>query len=307
MTGQAVQAGQLTASVLGTATALHVVHVSACPDSGPACAAGGVPPYLHDQWIEVAELRPVLEWGLTPNASVEAQLPVRAVRSSITYRQLDGTPFTPPDPTLHHRNETLAGPGDGWLSARGALMAGPVRVGGRVGTTLPFGRTEENPFALGEAGLQHQHVQFGTGTFNPLLGADATWSAGALGVRGYGQFQWVPWANAQGYQAGNRLAGGALAEWSVAPALQLSAGADVLHEAPERWDGVVQQDGNLGRTDVLVGAGAVLEVDAGRFGLNARVPVYQHYVGGEDHGGQLTYPVVVQLSWTRGFDVRAGQ
>jgi len=307
MTGEAAQAGQLTASLLGTGTAVHVVHVSACPDSGPACATGAVPPYLHDQWLEVTELRPVLGWGFTPNVGVEAQVPVRAVRSRITYRQLDGTPFTPPDADLHHRTETLAGPGDAWLTLRGSLHAGPVRLSARLGTTLPSGRTEENPFSLGEAGLRHQHVQFGTGTFNPLTGTEVAWDAGGLAVRGYAQAQWVPAPNEHGYQAGHRLSAGALVEWSALPWLQLQGGADVLSEAPERWDGVVQQDGNLGRTDVLVGGGAALTTkDAGRWGLSARVPVYQHYLGNEDHGGQLTYPVVVQVAWTRAFGIPAG-
>jgi len=208
-----VKAGQLTASVFASGTSLRVVHVSTCPDSGPACATGEVPPCQHDPDVEVAELRPVLELGLTPNLSVEAQLPVRLVRSRITYRRLDGTPFTPDDAELHHRNETLGGPGDAWLSGRAALTRGDV--------------------------------------------------------------------------------------W-------LSAGVDLRSEAPERWGGVVQQDGNVGRTDVLVGGGAAVLTDAGRWGLSARVPAYQHYLGGEDHGGQLTYPVVVQVPWTRGWDVAAG-
>jgi hypothetical protein len=305
MSGQAVQAGQLTASVFASGTALRVLHVSACPDSGPACAAGEVPPYLHDQDVEVAEVRPVLEYGLTQHLSVEAQLPVRAVRSRITYRQLDGTPFTPPNADLHHRNETLAGPGDAWLSGRAAWQLGAVWVSGRLGATLPLGRTEENPFALGEAGIEHQHVQFGTGTVNVLAGADAAWRPGPLSVRGYGQVLWVPAPNGRGYQAGNRLAAGALAEWTLKP-LQLSAGLDVVSEAPERWDGGVQQDGNVGRTDLLVGGGVAVLTDAGRWGLTARVPVYQHYLRTEDDGGQLTYPVVLQLSWSRGFELGRG-
>ena len=31
--------------------------------------------------------------------------------------------------------------------------------------TLPLGRTVEDPFALGDMGLPHEHSQFGTGTF----------------------------------------------------------------------------------------------------------------------------------------------
>ena len=298
-----MRAGQLTASVFATGTALNTLHVSACPDAGPACALGEVPPYLHDQDVTVGELRALLELGLTPNLGVEAQLPVRVVRSAITYRRLDGTPFTPANADLHHRNETLAGPGDGWLSGRAAWSAGALGFSGRLGITLPLGRTEENPFALGSAGISHQHVQFGTGTFNVLAGADAAWSPGPWSVRGYGQAQWVPTANARGYQAGNRLGAGLLAEWTTRP-LQVSAGVDVVSEAPERWDGVVQQDGNVGRTDLLVGAGAAVLLDNGRWGLTARVPVYQWYARSRDPGERLTYPLVLQVAWTRGFGLQ---
>ena len=38
----------------------------------------------------------------------------------------------------------------------------------RIGTTIPFGKTEEDPWKLGDAGLKHLHIQFGTGTFNPI-------------------------------------------------------------------------------------------------------------------------------------------
>ena len=38
----------------------------------------------------------------------------------------------------------------------------------RIGATIPFGKTEEDPWKLGDAGLKHLHIQFGTGTFNPI-------------------------------------------------------------------------------------------------------------------------------------------
>ena len=71
----------------------------------------------------------------------------------------------------HHRNETYVGPTDsdvllgyrtqGVLAENDFLMA-------RIGTTIPFGKTEENPWILGDKGLKHLHIQFGTGTFNPI-------------------------------------------------------------------------------------------------------------------------------------------
>ena len=58
---------------------------------------------------------------------------------------------------IHHRNETYIGPTDadvllgyrtqGVLTENDFLMA-------RIGTTIPFGKTEENPWILGDKGLK---------------------------------------------------------------------------------------------------------------------------------------------------------
>ncbi|MBI4229968.1 MAG: hypothetical protein HY608_03950, partial [Planctomycetes bacterium] len=47
----------------------------------------------------------------------------------------------------------------------------------RLGVALPTGQTERNPFHLGDAGIRHQHIQFGNGTVDPLLraGYSSTW------------------------------------------------------------------------------------------------------------------------------------
>lgn len=38
-----------------------------------------------------------------------------------------------------------------------------------VGVSLPFGQTERDPFKAGDEGREHLHIQFGTGTVDPLL------------------------------------------------------------------------------------------------------------------------------------------
>ena len=37
------------------------------------------------------------------------------------------------------------------------------------GSSLPVGKTEDNPLTAGIEGHKHLHIQFGTGTFDPLL------------------------------------------------------------------------------------------------------------------------------------------
>ena len=72
---------------------------------------------------------------------------------------------------IHHRDETYTGLSDldfflgykldGLFKTNDLLFM-------RLGTTIPTGRTEENPWKLGDAGIEHLHIQFGTGTFNPI-------------------------------------------------------------------------------------------------------------------------------------------
>ena len=72
---------------------------------------------------------------------------------------------------IHHRNETYTGLADSDLflgyKVRGLLKTGDALFT-QLGTTIPIGKTEENPWKLGDEGIKHLHIQFGTGTFNPL-------------------------------------------------------------------------------------------------------------------------------------------
>ncbi len=275
------------------ATQVNVVHESHCPDIGPICQQRDEPPQLHDQDFTVAELRAIVEHGLTEALGVEVQLPLRLSDTTVRFRRLDGTPVELDYVNIHHRNETLFGLGDPWVQGRYGFALGDWRLTARAGVSLPLGNTVENPFALGAAGLEHQHVQFGSGTVQPLLGLELQRGGDGWGARAWTQAQLALVENRQGFRPGHRLAGGVGGEVRLVDTLRVSAGADVAHEQPERWDGLVQQDGNLGRTDVLVGGGLQWDVRDVRLGLTLRVPVYSHIIG---HHGQLEYPGLLNLS-----------
>lgn len=275
------------------ATRVHVTHEEECPDIGPICQVRPEPPQIHDQHFTVAELRASVEHAFTDALGVEVQLPLRMSATTVQFRALDGTPLVLDYTNIHHRDETLLGLGDPWLMGRYAFALGEVRLSARAGVSLPLGDTVENPFALGKAGLAHQHIQFGSGTVQPLLAlaAERTWDGWS--ARAWGQAQLSLLENRHGYRAGNRLGLGMAGEARLVGTLRASVGADVAYEAPERWDGLVQQDGNLGRTDVLVGGGLHWGVGDVRLGLTLRVPVYSHVIG---HHGQLEYPGLLSLS-----------
>jgi hypothetical protein len=290
---------ELTLALNLTATTMHVVHAEACPEIGPICAERAEPPQLHDQRFYVAELRPILAFGISEWLGAELQLPVRVVKTTIVFRRLDGTRFEPDYQNIHHRDETLYGFADPWLLGRSTWTRDALTLTGRAGLGIPLGSTEEDPFARGRAGLSHQHIQFGTGTLYPVLALDAELRQGALGLSGYGQALLFLYENQHGYRAGNRFMGGLAAELQVVPRLWIGAGGDVLNEQPERWQGVVQQDGNVGRTDVLVGGTLRYAFGAVTASASVKVPVYQHFIDTGDHEGdasQLTYPAIVNLA-----------
>lgn len=251
-------------------------------------------PYLHDLRLHLFELRLFTDVALHENVTLETQLPVRVTSTSIVFKQFDGSVFTPAEGNIHHRTETLFGFGDAWLMANGHVTAGGFRLTARLGVTLPIGTIEANPFALGDEGKQHQHIQFGTGTFNPLTGLEVSRAFGPVTLLANGQAVWMAYANANGYRGGHRITGTLRADLQLGPVRPI-LGFDVLHEQPETWNGVVQQDGNLGRTDLLISAGLTWNVNAlTSVTLLARIPFFHHFINGSEHE-QLTYPVVLTL------------
>jgi len=134
---------------------------------------------LHDHVVELDFVRTELslEYTFKTNWTVWLRVPydIKIQTASINYLE----PVTQYEREAilrnrdnHHRNETYTGISDfplllarrinGFLSKKGRLDIA-------LGTSLPLGRTEKNPLIAGKEGEQHLHIQFGSGTFNPLL------------------------------------------------------------------------------------------------------------------------------------------
>jgi hypothetical protein len=284
-------------------TSVRVVHTAVCPDIGPVCAEREEPPQLHDQRFNIAELRLTAAYGVWRWLGVEAQIPLRLNATRIEYTRLDGTPFEPDYEQIHHRNETLFGPADPWLLMRVDLPLGSVAVTAKAGASLPVGSTEPNPFVLGDMGMRHQHIQLGAGTVAPVASISAAMPiGGSWRAQAHAQAQPFVAENEHGYRPGDRYSGGVSGGRAFGPVTVL-AGVDLAAERSERWDGEVLQDGNLGRTDLLLGARASYQLGDYVLGLGVRVPIYQRIVTAGDEHGQLTYPAIVELSVERGFEL----
>jgi hypothetical protein len=283
--------GELRLSGALSATALNVVHQDGCNNVFNCYEVPAQPLYLHDQDIYPGELRAIAEYGLTTHWGVEAQLPFRVTATTIQYKTLDGQPYQPLDPGVHHRDETLAGIGDPWLMGRFSFNLLDAIVTARAGSTVPLGRTEPDPFLLGDMGIPHEHIQFGTGSFNPLLALDVSRTFGRVMLAAYGQAQLSVYENGEGFRAPNRFFAGLSGGAQLIEKVTTTLGLDVLNEGQERWHGFVRQDGNLGRTELLAGLTLTRQFGNTLYSLVARVPVYRHIVQGSVDPGNLTSPV----------------
>lgn len=281
-----------------TGTTVHVVHEAGCPDLANCDEVPVQPLYLHDQRMVPLELRITGEYSFTDTLGVELQLPARLVTTTIEYTTPDGDHYEPLDQGVHHRDETVAGLGDPWALLRiGTVLRGWF-LAARPGLTLPLGKTEEDPFQLGDQGLRHQHIQLGTGTFDPVLVLEASRAFEAVRLGFFAQGQMSLYENSHGYRGPFKLYSGASLGTTLIGKLSGSLGPEFSHEGADRWNGVERQDGNLGRSELLAAFTLTQAIDATQLSLGVRLPLWRHIVVGDEPPGTLSSPVTAFLSVT---------
>ncbi|MDB4957921.1 MAG: hypothetical protein JWO36_5490 [Myxococcales bacterium] len=246
---------------------------------------GGAPStVIHDQTIANGEARIAAELGVTHWLAAGLILPLRVYNTSIRYLDPSGQQVTIENPDLHHHNETLSGVGDPWIYARAATELGGFVLGGRFGTTIPFGRTVPDPFVLGDMGVPHEHSQFGTGTVGAVVGLDASRVIGGVHVDGALLTIQTFYANGHGYQAGDRYAAAlGIASGLGTKSWRFRTTIEGVLETAETWGGVIHtEDGNVGRLDVLAGGEVTWLVnDDWHLGVSLKLPAYTHIKGGQ--------------------------
>jgi hypothetical protein len=254
----------------------------------------GPPVAWHVQDITVADAALVSEYGLARGVGLSLTGFYRQVTTRIRFEDSERRPLALAS-DIHHRNETLTGPGDPWALLVLGKGLGAWSVAARAGVSIPLGRTEENPFELGHHGLPHQHIQFGTGTWNPMVGAAVGRHFGPTSVIGSVLARIVTYENGHGYRAGNRYDASLLADRRLGGPWRVQGSLDLAREEAERWGGVIEEEGNLGRTDLLAGATLVRQVGrAGALALSVKVPLLTRA-----SGAQVDYPAIVAVGWAR--------
>ena len=288
--------------MLLTGLGVRIWHEASCPEVDPLlCETAEIPVHAHDQRIAWGRLTAgaTVGFGEGWQGSVEIPFDVRLIR--VAYLTLDGAAYDPPYDDIHHRDEVLSGLVDGTAWVRRYLYAGPVLLGPGLGVSLPLGRTEEDPYALTEQGLRHQHQQLGAGAFIPLIGLDAIYARGRWGGMGALSARLPVYENGKGYRApatvsltaGPTLRSGKSLQWWLA--------GEGVYEGAERWSGEPYGGKIAANASVAAFWSAA---PAMTFQALARTTLYQHDgLSGHhtDEDGTLRQPLVVTvgMSWQK--------
>ncbi|MBL4652949.1 MAG: hypothetical protein JKY53_08820 [Flavobacteriales bacterium] len=150
---------------------------------------------------------------------------------------------------IHHRTETYSGVSDfrllvshrlnGFLTKKGRLDVA-------IGATLPFGKTEENPLAAAENGEKHLHIQFGSGTFNPLLELHYVVSLSDRISMGLYSINKVPfYENKKGFKAALETTSGLGLGYRVSDWFSVRGTLASFSQSQAKWNGVADPNSGL--------------------------------------------------------------
>ena len=203
---------------------------------------------------------------------------------------------------LHHPSETLTGFSDFSLlvahRVQDLLRRGDV-FAAAAGSSIPVGRTEEDPYVLGDAGLPHEHIQFGSGTFDPLLEAYYVMPiAGPFRVLVNAQGRFPLYENDKGYRGPLEVSSGAAVVFAATDRLSLRAGWSFFYQGYAHWSGARDINSGLMTIGALAGIGYRV-TDGAILTLDARVPVAQQTLS--DDGDTFEQGAVVQLGVSYAF------
>lgn len=186
---------------------------------------------------------------------------------------------------IHHRTGTYEGFSDAELSVgwrkRDIAGAGSI-LRFSLGLTLPFGATESDPWVLGDAGMVHQHIQFGNGTFDPLvdfyLGVPISekW-----GFSVYGKARFPFYENHHGYRGSIEGTLIPRITWLPMKKVSVSAGLAANYYGYSYWSG--ERDKNSGQftLNATVSAGMKLS-DTVTASIGTLLPLYTKSYGLDD-------------------------
>ena len=242
-----------------------------------------VPLYRHEVSLDYGRVELGLQYTIAPGWDVIGRIPWEIKEQRAAIRVIDAA--TPGERTamqrnvdLHHRSVTLRGVGDLMLLGR-RRWSSAWRDGDALtiaaGATVPAGRTVENPYRLGDQGVQHLHIQFGTGTVDPLLEASYRAPiAGRFSAGAYLAGRFPLYENERTFRAPPDATLGAHVAHRTTERLQLRLEGALYAQGHGYWDGL--RDENTGLTATSVTGGAAYRFSAFSVSADIRFPLSQN-------------------------------
>lgn len=287
---RALQAGRLRLSLAWLSTLTHTEHDVDDDQLEPGIAPADQA-RVHTLDFVLMDWNASAALALSDWLEVELMVPVRMIGIEAGFRDAGGNALASFD-SIHHRDETLFGLGDLSVTGRARALDGVAgdrwTIDLRAGASLPTGGTKPNPFERARRGLEHQHMFFGTGTVDPLVGLSVAYRFDPLTLSSWGLARRSLYANDYGYRGPGTVSGGlvvdaglGLSQW------RFQLGGEVFHESPAEWSGEPAE--NSGRTDLVAVAGArFIPSAAWDLTLTGKIPFTL-----EAEGGQLNTPFVL--------------
>ena len=234
-------------------------HDAMCPEISPVdCADPNVNiiHHEHHQSVLLTRLQPSLSVGMGRGWQAMLRTPFDIKKMGIEYTDTAGNPYKPPYGNIHHRNEVLLGPGDSefelqryWATGQGWI------VGGGIGSMIPIGRTEEDPYIRASQSLTHQHMQMGGGTFDPIMSATAVWGGHQWGMSMQGKGRIGLYENKKNYKSSSFAQIGAGPTYRFTSKLMFTSDVTAQHDWQAQWAG--EPDPMSGRTILMVGTSLI--------------------------------------------------
>ncbi|MGB0637704.1 MAG: hypothetical protein ACPGTU_00125 [Myxococcota bacterium] len=194
--------------------------------------------------------------GLDNGWQVRLAIPFDIKFMTIEYRDKQGNAYVPDYGNIHHRNETISGFGDGKLELKYLKQTSTQwTLGGGVGSMLPLGKTEENPYQLAKESKEHQHVQMGAGTWDPVLSFTAVWMDDTWGMQINADGRLPLYENSRGFKPSPSLQIEVGPSYRLSTKWMLTAGVLGTHEWIAYWDG--EPDPKTGRTAILLSGSGI--------------------------------------------------
>ena len=277
-------------------------------DQGLSPAGQVIAVALHDHEVELdfLHLELSLRYAVSDSLELVARLPYEIKRTTARISLIE--PLSAADLAaaqanleIHHRSETLEGPGDPMLLVEHRFAdlgsAGhELRLG--LGLTLPVGQTERDPFELGEQGRRHQHLQLGTGTVDPLV--EFGWHVSLVDgvvLLGRAAARIPLYENRKTFRAAAEVTA-ALGVGAIPfEGLSLQLEAVGFWQGRGYWDG--ERDENTGLVSVSVDLRVALQLaQQVSLSIGLRQPMYLEITDDDGDGYEQSTMLLLSLAWS---------